>query len=71
MLDIKKVRGTKGIIAESKVSKAWNMHVPEAVVKRLNMKEGDILEWIDAHTDIPDTRLLSYMLLVKVKEDKL
>ena len=60
-------RRLKGKVAESTVSKGWNMHVPDGVRRYLGLKEGDVLEWHSAHVDIPDPRMLDDMLLVRVK----
>lgn len=68
MEEIKEVRKTKGIIGDSKVSKGWNMHLPKSVITRLNIHKGDTLLWAEANIDIPDDRVLDYMLFVYVKE---
>lgn len=62
------LRRLKGQVAESTVSKGWNMHIPDAVKKYLELKEGDVLEWHSAHIDISDPRMLDDMLLVRVKQ---
>ena len=56
----------KGKVAESTVSKGWNMHVPGGVRRYLELKEGDVLEWHSARVDIPE-QVLDDMLLVRVK----
>lgn len=60
----------KGKVAESTVSKGWNMHVPDGVRTYFGLKEGDVLEWHSAHVDIPDPGMLDDMLLVRVKRDE-
>lgn len=60
----------KGKVAESTVSKGWNMHVPTGVRTYFGLKEGGVLEWHSPHVDIPDPKMLDDMLLVRVKRDE-
>lgn len=61
---------TPGFVDKATISKGWTMHIPGAVARYWSLEEGDVLEFYNPLTDLPDDLAMRFELMAVVVKRK-